>query len=395
MNAAWRERIDIAWRSAALTAAVLVFLGAVLHCYDIFSRLGPDLIAPNGMPLGSDFISLWSGGWLAYQGNAPGAYDPATIGAAHKVGVPAITSLTLFHYPPTYLLMMLPLGALPYIPALALFVGLSLVWFAFYLWNARPHWSTALLLLGYPAMWLNILGGQNGFLSGALIGLALMSASPFWQGMGWGLLTYKPQLGLPVPFALLLDRRMKAILWSGIIALGFALLSLLLLGKETWDAFLVDTELAWHVLADGLIPLDRMASAFSAVRHAEGSMAAALVAQGVSAAIGILSTLAVWRSKAAPLRLRQASLITAMVMATPHLFHYDLAILALPLLLLLREGEEKGWLACERLALFVTWLGPYLAIPTAGNVPFNFYPLLLIALQVLILRRVRRYERQA
>lgn len=393
MNTVWRaklaEYVEIAWTAAIFTTALVMFGRGLAYCLTVFSELGPDLIAPNGMPLGSDFLSLWSGGWLAVTGNAPGAYDPATMDAAHNVAVPASTSLTLFHYPPTYLMLMMPFGAINYVSSLILFVGLSLIWFSYFLYKARPHWTTALLVLGYPALWLNILGGQNAFLSGALMGLAMLSASPFWQGVGWGLLTYKPQLGMPVPVALLAGQRFKTILWAVVTALAFALLSLLVLGPGTWQAFFIDTSLTWRVLVEGLIPLDRMSSALASIIYSTNNLNAAIAAQVMTALIGAVSVAAIWSSRQASANLRHASLVIAMLMATPHLFHYDLAIMALPLLLFIREAESTRWLAGERLVLYITWLGPFLALPSAGNTQVNYYFLLPVLLQLLMLRRLR------
>jgi len=389
----WRSKIhewvEISWPLIALMSATAFLLKALLHCLEIYQSIGPDLIAPNGMPLGSDFISLWSAGWLALAGNAPGAYDPETIRMAHGVAVPAITSLTLYHYPPSSLLLLLPFSGIGYVPGLFLFVGVTLAGFTCFLWRLRPHWTTLVLLAGYPALWINILGGQNGFLSGLLICLALYGSTPFWQGLGWGLLTYKPHLGIPVPLALLISRSFKTIGWAVLVSLVFALAALLAFGIETYKAFLADTDLTWLVLFKGLIPLDRMPSALSAVLGANGIIPAAIAAQLMTLLIGCLSVIALWRQPGVPQNIRYASLVTAMLMATPHLFHYDLAIMALPLLLLLREAESSRWLAGERPVLLLLWAGPFLALPSGGNVSVNFYFLLLILLQLVLLRRAR------
>lgn len=385
-----QEWTAIFWQLLPVMTALAVLAYGLSYCWELCTQLKPGLIrARDGMPLGGDFISLWSAGHLAATGNPVGAYDPATMSAAHRVAVPATTLLTLFHYPPSALLFLLPFGAIGYVPALLLFVGLSFGWFFFYLWRARPHWSTALLVLGYPAVWLNILSGQNSFLSGALIGLALYARSPFWQGVGWGLLTYKPQLGLPVPFALLLARSFKTIGWSLLIALLLALAAGAAFGTGTYRAFLADTDLAWHVLAAGMIPLERMASSFSAVLLATQNVSAALAAQMLTTLIGLCSVIALWRTPGTAQSLRCASLITAMVMATPHLFHYDLALMALPLLLVLQHAESSRWLAGERCVLFMIWVGPFIALPSSGLIDVNFYFLLLILLQLVMLRRAR------
>src|SRR3546814_15628180 len=101
------------------------------------------------------------------------------------------------------LLSVWPFGQLPYLWALAAW---SLLWLAFYLW-ASVGWRTdatilVLALLLAPASYINISGGQNGFLTGALLigGLRLLGPKPILAGICFGLLTVKPQLGILLPF---------------------------------------------------------------------------------------------------------------------------------------------------------------------------------------------------
>src|SRR5947209_4071280 len=55
-----------------------------------------------------------------------------------------------------------------------------------------------------PATGITLISGQTGFLSGALMvgGLRLLPTRPALAGVLFGLLTYKPQLGVLVPVAL-------------------------------------------------------------------------------------------------------------------------------------------------------------------------------------------------
>src|SRR3546814_4832119 len=84
------------------------------------------------------------------------------------------------------LLSVWPFGQLPYLWALAAW---SLLWLAFYLW-ASVGWRTdatilVVALLPAPASYINISGGQNGFLTGALLigGLRLLGSKPILAGI--------------------------------------------------------------------------------------------------------------------------------------------------------------------------------------------------------------------
>ena len=61
-----------------------------------------------------------------------------------------------------------------------------------------------LLALAYPAVFINLGHGHNGFLTAALLGcaLVLLDRRPLAAGILLGLVAYKPQFGLMIPLAL-------------------------------------------------------------------------------------------------------------------------------------------------------------------------------------------------
>lgn len=391
----WHEYRQIPWQLGPVMLAFALLAFTLHHVYGFLSGTGADLIAPNHMPLGADYLSLWSAGWLAATGNAAGAYDPAAIHAAHRIVIPENAPLTLFHYPPTFLLLLWPFAQLPYVTSWLLFVGLTGIGYLAVLWKARPHWTTLLFALAYPAAGVNFLDGQNAFLSTTLLGLALFSARPWMQGLWWGLLTYKPQLGLPVPFALLMRKNLRIILYAGLFAALFAGLALLCFGTGSWQAFSLDSSYALEILASNRLPMERMASAFAMVMVLGGSWQAALLLQGLEATIALLCVMAIYRNTRSSAGLRGASLGLAMLMVTPHLFNYDLTLLALPLALWLREAERTNWLAGERLFLLLIWLAPFYAQPIPLFSYVNLYPALLILMQLLLIRRLYQGESES
>jgi hypothetical protein len=84
----------------------------------------PDLVDPRGKPFGYDFMALWSAARLALAGHPTAAFDPDAISAVQHAALPALPNIWFpWHYPPTSLLAVLPLGLLPYPAALAVFLA--------------------------------------------------------------------------------------------------------------------------------------------------------------------------------------------------------------------------------------------------------------------------------
>ena len=70
-----------------------------------------------------------------------------------------------------------------------------------------------LLALAFPAVYVNLAHGQNGFLSAALLGgsLLILDQRPKLAGVLIGLLAYKPQFGVLIPLVLIATGRWTVI----------------------------------------------------------------------------------------------------------------------------------------------------------------------------------------
>src|SRR5207237_2691224 len=96
-----------------------------------------------------------------------------------------------------------------------------------------------LLALAYPAVFVNLGHGHNGFLTAALIGFALVNLDtrPILAGILFGLLAYKPQFGLMIPLVLFATGRWRAVVAAGATVGLLALAATLAFGFDTWHAF--------------------------------------------------------------------------------------------------------------------------------------------------------------
>jgi hypothetical protein len=246
-----------------------------------------------------------------------------------------------------------------------------------------------LLALAFPAVLIDIGHGQNGFLTAALIGgaLVVLDRRPITAGILLGLLVYKPQYGLLLPLVLAVSGRWKCF---GAAAATMALLTIattLTFGVPVWHAFLVSTHFTRTVvLEQGNTGWYKIQSVFAWARMWGASIALAYALQGL-ATVAVGAALAVlWRS-AARFPLKAAGLCLATILATPYSFDYDMMVLAPAIAWLTADGLEFGFGSWEKTALAALWLVPLVARSTAE---FSLIPLgvpAMLAMFVLVLRR--------
>jgi hypothetical protein len=325
-------RILVAAGFALAISSAIILVAALVQ--------GQWLTDALGRPIANDFVNVWAAGRFVLEGQAATAYD----WAAHKaMEVRAIghdfANYYGWHYPPTFLFVAAALAALPYMPAALLWLAVTL---AAYVVTLRAILGTRLgiaLGLGFPAALWNVTAGQNGFLTTALIGGTLVNRQkrPVLAGIYLGLLTYKPQFGLLFPLVLAVGGHWHVLLVASGVTIVAVLASLLVLGTAPWLAFINGLgQTSDAVLGQGLADLDRMQSLFGALRALGVGQNGAMIAQVCLALALAVALSLLWRSRASD-DLKSAALATGALLATPYLYMYDLAILAVPVAFLIRD----------------------------------------------------------
>jgi arabinofuranan 3-O-arabinosyltransferase len=369
--------------SVTLIVAQAVFLvGSYLK--------GTWLVAPGGGGVEADFVNVWAAGKLALSGHPALAYDWPThkLAEVSALGHP-FDGYYGWHYPPTFLFVAAALALLPYAAA---FLIWTVATFLPYLVAVRPIIGDRvgyLLAAAFPAVVANFFVGQNGFLSAALLGGALIlieRRQTLLAGVLIGLLAYKPHLGLLIPVALIAGGEWRTIATAAIVAVLIAAAAWLTFGTESWLGFLGHIgQSSQAVFADGKADWGKLQTAFGAVRTLGGSETLAWAAQGFVALLAAVAVAALWRSDAA-YALKAAALGTGALLVTPYLYMYDLAVLAVPLAFLIRLGRAQGFRDYELAgngivcALMLAFIVPFL------KVPLGFTAVLIVA--ALIARRV-------
>jgi len=348
------------------------------------------LIDRNGKPLGTDFSNVYAAGRLTWQGRPAEAYDPPLQHAAEKA-VFAGREVPFYgwHYPPFFLAIAFLVAAVPYAWGLSIWLATS---FTAYLMTMRailPRSETLLIAAAFPAVFVNIGHGQNGFLTTALLGgaLHLLDRRPWLAGVLIGLLAYKPQFGALIPIALLAGARWRTIGAAIMTVASLIALSLVTLGGGVWHAFADSMAFTQTVvLEQGNTGWEKIQSIFSAVRMWGGSVQLAYAFQ-IALAAALAATLArLWHSDAA-FELKAAALSVASLLATPYVLDYDLVVLGIAIAYLARLGLAHGFRAYEISVLAAAWIAPLLSrgIAQVAAIPLGL--LVLLSLYTLILRR--------
>jgi hypothetical protein len=109
--------------------------------------------------------------------------------------------------------------------------------------------------------------GQNGFLSGALIGLFLLAlrAGRDSAGVPLGLMVFKPHMGVVIGLLALLKGRFRLLALGVAVVVGTCLAATAMLGVAVWPAFLEGAQ-AGVFLKQGAFPLYRMSSIYAGLR---------------------------------------------------------------------------------------------------------------------------------
>jgi hypothetical protein len=368
----------------------LILLGICTLAIAGWIAVSDGLIDRNGKPLGTDFSNVYAAGSLTWQGRPAEAYQPARQHAEEKAvfggrEVPFYGWL----YPPFFFSVAFLVASVPYAWGLAIWLAASLAAYLAAMRAILPRPETLLIAAAFPAVFINIGHGQNGFLTAALLGGALhwLDRRPWLAGVLIGLLAYKPQFGVLIPVALLAGGRWSTI--GAAVATIAALLavSFVTLGDGVWHAFADSmTFTQTVVLEQGGIGWEKIQSVFSAMRMWGAGVHLAYAVQ-IALALMLAASLAwLWQSNA-PFELKASALATASLLATPYVLDYDLVALAVGIVFFVRHGLSRGFRTFEISLLAAAWIVPLLSRVVAGATGIPLGLVVLLAFYVFTLRR--------
>ncbi|WP_235679758.1 glycosyltransferase family 87 protein [Cupriavidus necator] len=370
---------------------------AALICYAVFFGIWTFrawvLNIPGVLSPGADFVVFWSAARVALEHGAAAPYNLDLLQAKELATVPGLLAgggeLPWF-YPPTFLILVLPLGWLPYRVAAILFLMGGASWFGWAMSRtllSRGAWIAA---LGFPGVAVCIATGQNSLWLAGTAGLALtlLRRRPTVAGILLGMLTVKPHIAIMFPLALLCAGQWRALLGMIASATALAMLSAVCLGIEPFFAFLDATGIARAGVESGKAPMIRMPTMFSAAKLLLGGIAVPYVMQTIVACTAVASLIYAW-SRPCSFALRAAVLSTAMLLVPPYLYDYDLAFLGIAMAWLGIHANRCGWLTGERELLVVLWVLPLYGLLVGNWTGIQLMPIGLLLALALGVWRIR------
>jgi hypothetical protein len=340
--------------------ALVVAVGAGLTLFLVIVIVGVAFIvtAEEGvLTLDSDFRVFWATARLVLAGEPMAAFDAARLDAEYGE---VTTDWMPWLYPPGYLFVVAPLGALPYATAFLAMTLLSIGVMALasrpFTGGVRPVWAAMTLAPAYlPALVI----GQNSliWLAVFLAALgALRSGRAVLAGVIIGCLTLKPQLGLMIPFALLAAGQWRTILAATATTLAVAALPTLVVGADYWSLLAGRLGEQAERMISLIGTLDLTVGPFYLASMLGLPTGAALAMQWAISGLAALSVLAFWRSARIGLDAKIALLMTAMLISAPYLWYYEAAMMPAIGLFLVRAGILTTRLP-HLLLLVLLWIG--------------------------------------
>src|SRR6266851_3059809 len=315
-----------------------------------------------------DWMVFYTAARAYFDGSLPLIFDGEILTAALNQRFAAwLASPLNLHpwvYPPTFLLLFLPFGLPPPQASLVVFLisgfiallAASLI----YVGRGQPRWIVVFSMVLCPAVPFNVMTGQNAFFTTALLvgGFGLLGRYPVLGGALLGLLSFKPQLWLMVPVALLAARQWLALV-SG--------------ADGAYSAWLINGRL------NGV-------SVFACVTWLGAPPGVASLAQGIAIVVAAAIVYRAFR-RPGPDALQLAVLLAATMLAAPHASTSDAVLLALATSLFLAAPRREALgPAPVMLAAFV-WISPLFNPPSLFR-PGCLTPVLILLLLAALIAEI-------
>jgi alpha-1,2-mannosyltransferase len=349
------SRIDslAAWLSPRRIRAQAIVLALCLWSVCAIDFATPGLFDRVGNIKFQDFLPLYTSARMIAQGRDAELYNQEAVAREEHAIVTQPTRAVLPNiYGPQVTLVFVPLSRLSFATAAWTWVALSLLTYAacvILILKKCPHLSllfaeVALVALAFPPLILFLIRGQTSALALACFTAAYLAFDgdrPWLAGIALGVLAFKPQFLVGVAPVLLFAGCWKSFAGMAASAAGQLGFAWIYFGSAVMRAYF---GALWHVsrwidnveLSLAPIQMHSLRSFWSLLipwpavaSTLYGACAIAVVALGVRA----------WKSSS-PLAARFSVLTLAAVLINPHLFVYDLLVLA-PVFLLIANSMSK------------------------------------------------------
>jgi hypothetical protein len=301
-------------------------------------------------------------------------------------------SKLIWQYPPPVLLLVSPLALLPVLPASVAWAAATLAFFLYVALRVHPRWETAALIAGAPSVLRILSYGQVGFLFGAVLGLGLLRWAEGRRGRGaalLGLTTMKAHLAIFLPLVFLVRRDSRSLATFGLVGVVLFTAAGAILGWDCIRAFAVGVFSRSLDLLETHANYRLMASPYAALRAWGVASEPAFVGHFLIVLLVVGASLYLLRLEA-PRRFQAALIIPTTLLISPYLYEYDLAPLALSLVILFRLRGSAGFGVMETAiavwSAFALWFTP--SLPSGVPIPLT----VLLSVYLIAATKVARYR---
>ncbi len=312
------------------------------------------LCAASGTPPEWDFAIFWIGGRLALLKDFSDIFVFANFHHYILAHFHYDIGLSPFAYPPPVLLLFTPLALLPLPAAYALWVAGGTAALLAALRMVGLSWPRCGMVLASPPFLYNLMLGQNGAFTAALLvsALHLAARGPRTSGLLGALLAIKPQVAVLLPAAWAGARHWRALAASVLAGAGLILLSVLAFGLAPWRLYLHDTLPEMASVMNATFPQNFQVSGITVFMLARSVGASVTLARAIQAVALLAAALTAWRLRRNHFgAARQLALTMFLVLlAMPYGYVYDMIPYAAALALVL-QCHEVSW----RWAVFWIW----------------------------------------
>ncbi len=349
----FNNKSDKPWSACALIFAIPIIASIVIVVTNPNYSSAPAGVVRES-PIGSDFVQEWIGGHIVASGQSSRLYDdrwtrelqhdPSLLGFRwdEREYYPMV-------YPPFYYWLVSPLSRL-FLPTAAtiwcllnaIAFSTSLALLAYHLRERLGNWVWIMALGGIfqPLLLSLSMGQKSGFLLLILAAsfVLLQRGQKLSSGVVFGLIVFKPHLGLVIGLTMLLKRQYR-FAFAAMLPVAAATGISIGMGSEVCRGF-------WQVGIGAVSYTDNAGYSLAEAHHLWGACKLAIPdsASSFRIVVGLLlGMLIVWSlgsclrgkidTRSDKFSLQFSAMILATILLSPHFFTYDLSILLLPMLL--------------------------------------------------------------
>ncbi len=378
------------WLTGIKAPRLLLFISSiftaliVMQAYPGYLHSIHDLHDNAGNILGRDFAGVWTAVILMKNAGAHSIYSAALY--TEKLRELFAIDGQPWVYPPHYLFVVWPFTFMAdYKISYALWSVLNIAAYMFAMcWRSPLALTWRWIIAFAPCVLMSLFIGQNGLLTAALLigGFRLLLPAPWLAGVLFALLSFKPQLGILIPFILLALHHYKAFAGAVLTIVMLVILSSLAFGWQCWQAFFASM---WHMHSQvAELITNRLISLYSAVLI----LGVPALYPVIALLLGVLLCYRLAQIRHAHWTDWLRISLPAIYLVTPYLFIYDLCALSAGWVFWLQQHNGKKVSLAGTLIWLALWFMPFASgsLSKAGTMGLPLTPILLLLAFILAWR---------